>query len=51
MGKTLDNRGSVSLDITVPNCSKAPLVLTILALGFAGGTRIPVGGNGTPQHA
>jgi VWFA-related protein len=42
MSKKLDKGGSVYLDITVPDFSKA-LSLSGMALGFADGARVPVG--------
>lgn len=43
MSKKLDKGGSVYLDVTVPDFSKTPLVLSGIALGFADGPRVPVG--------
>lgn len=43
MSKKLDKGGSVYLDLTVPDFSKMPLALTPIAIGFAGGPRVPVG--------
>ena len=48
MSKKLDKGGSVYLDITVPDFAKAPLALTTIALGFAGGPRVPVGRTAPP---
>jgi hypothetical protein len=48
MSKKLDKGGSVYLDLTVPDFSKAPLGLTTIALGFDGGPRVPVGRTASP---
>lgn len=43
MSRKLGTGGSVYLDVTVPDFSKAPLALTRIALGYEGGARVPVG--------
>ena len=43
ISKKLGTGGSVYLDITVPDFSRAQLALTTIALGFADGARVPVG--------
>ena len=43
MSKKLNTGGSVYLDITVPEYSKMPLALSRIAIGFADGSRVPVG--------
>lgn len=43
MSKKLDKGGSVYLDVTVPDFSKAALAVSGISLGFVGGPRVPVG--------
>jgi VWFA-related protein len=47
ISRKLGKGGSVYLDLTVPDFSKAPLALTSIALGYAGGPRVPVGRTGS----
>ncbi len=43
LSQRLDKGGSVYLDLVVPDFTKAPLVLSGIALGFADGAHVPVG--------
>jgi VWFA-related protein len=43
VSRKLGKGGSVYLDLTVPDFSKAALLVTPVTLGFADGTRVPVG--------
>jgi hypothetical protein len=43
MSKRLDKGGSVYFEITVPDFTKAPLLLTNIALGYADGAHVAVG--------
>ncbi|MEI6243761.1 MAG: VWA domain-containing protein [Acidobacteriota bacterium] len=43
ISKKLDKGGSVYLDIVVPDYLRAPLAITNISLGYADGTRVPVG--------
>lgn len=44
MSKKLQKGGSVYLDLVVPDFSKAPIALSNIAIGYADGGHVPVGG-------